>query len=1047
MKKLFTYLSGVILLCCLLKPAYAQNDTISPVVLDFTVEFQETGINDSVDAVFTLTYSEDIQLVDTFTIVTHSYNNMVWEEYDRYDTTEIVIEGNVLTITPERSFWATDRYELVVTSGSIQDLAMNKAGSFARTFVADEDVPEVISHSIEFTQEAMNDSFSAVFTLTYSEDIQLNDTFQVVTHILTENVWTENDRYDESEVVVDGSTMTITPTGLFSATDMYELVVTFGSVTDLAGNIATSFTRVFMTDVTPPEAVVLNTEFTDTEFADSLGAIFTLTYNEDVKLAPTYSFLTYHHSQGQWQEYEIIADTNIMVSGHTVTLHPERLFSTTQTYELVVVAGSIRDLADNPATSFTEIFLLDTIRPQLIEISPDLNMPVPTNAIFTFIFDENVRLADDFGFYTYHWDADSAKYIEYEQLDASQATVEKNVVTFDPSMDFRPGEQVQIVLNSGSVLDMEGNRFQFPRENDTLNYVSERFRTAESGVTYVTFLPGNEDSLSYIPGELTISFSDAITLTDTTAVDSLSLDTLVYLQSGGVDLEHVASYDSSTNIITIIPQEELAWGSSYTYGFADGFLNEEMDSIAAAEVTFTILDSMVVIDEFTIAEINGEGMVSPDPGQVVRINGTITGIYPNEGFFIQDSVEIYSGIWVEHAAAADYTIGDGVYVTGMVDTLQGVTSFIAEEVTAADLAVSIFPLVYEFDTDFIQMYRNVLVQIINARASEAGENGEWVLYAENETDSVVVSSKMFAFSPADSGYYNVTGIVTAWDSIYRVEPRMETDIAEVTEEFVAIAEIYGEEDTSPYLGEEVQISGTVTAVYEDEGFYVQDENAPMGGIWVEYTDTLQLEIGNGVTVAGTVNEMDGTAYITAQEVNTVAAPIVIEPIVLDFTTDSIAMYQGVLVQIADARASAADPNGVWTLYSDDPMDSVIVSSRLYAFSPVADNVYDVTGVVTFRDSVYRIEPRMEADVSFVTSVDLTPDVSFNVYPNPFNNYIKISNNNKLTRVIISNIAGQRVIDVTDPTAEISTSQLISGVYIINMFSEDKLVKTSRIVKQ
>jgi hypothetical protein len=74
-------------------------------------------------------------------------------------------------------------------------------------------------------------------------------------------------------------------------------------------------------------------------------------------------------------------------------------------------------------------------------------------------------------------------------------------------------------------------------------------------------------------------------------------------------------------------------------------------------------------------------------------------------------------------------------------------------------------------------------------------------------------------------------------------------------------------------------------------------------------------------------------------------------------------------------------------------------------------------------------------------------VDYNVYPNPFNDRIFIDNNDKLTRVIVSNIAGQRVIDVEYPQHEIRTGALVSGLYFVNMFTESGIVKTSKMIKK
>ncbi|NOY94950.1 MAG: T9SS type A sorting domain-containing protein, partial [Chlorobi bacterium] len=84
---------------------------------------------------------------------------------------------------------------------------------------------------------------------------------------------------------------------------------------------------------------------------------------------------------------------------------------------------------------------------------------------------------------------------------------------------------------------------------------------------------------------------------------------------------------------------------------------------------------------------------------------------------------------------------------------------------------------------------------------------------------------------------------------------------------------------------------------------------------------------------------------------------------------------------------------------------------------------------------------------FNVAVEQLDVAKLKVYPNPFSNYIKIDNNQILTRVIISNIAGQRVIDIVNPEHEVRTPNLVSGVYVVTMFTENGVAKTERIVKR
>ncbi|MDB4584233.1 Ig-like domain-containing protein [Draconibacterium sp.] len=85
---------------------------------------------------------------------------------------------------------------------------------------------------------------------------------------------------------------------------------------------------------------------------------------------------------------------------------------------------------------------------------------------------------------------------------------------------------------------------------------------------------------------------------------------------------------------------------------------------------------------------------------------------------------------------------------------------------------------------------------------------------------------------------------------------------------------------------------------------------------------------------------------------------------------------------------------------------------------------------------------------FATGIeDEVVTTDFKVYPNPFNDRIFISNNDKLTRVVVSNIAGQRVIDVDYPENQIRTDNLVSGIYIVSLITEDGIAKTEKIIKK
>ncbi|MFW6245934.1 MAG: T9SS type A sorting domain-containing protein, partial [Tangfeifania sp.] len=217
-----------------------------------------------------------------------------------------------------------------------------------------------------------------------------------------------------------------------------------------------------------------------------------------------------------------------------------------------------------------------------------------------------------------------------------------------------------------------------------------------------------------------------------------------------------------------------------------------------------------------------------------------------------------------------------------------------------------------------------------------------------------------------------------------------------------------------------------------------------------YADAGDLEVGDGVTVVGEVDEVASVTSLHAGSVSVMTAPVDITAIPVEPMEAEAEMYESVLVMVEGARAMAEDTTtGEWIVYTE-PDNDVIINDWLFAYAPTEDHYYDVTGVVNGRLDAFKVEPRMESDIVDLTATPIDPEVEvveFNVYPNPFNDHIKIENNDKLSRVVISNIAGQRVMDIENPSNEIRTAKLVSGVYVISMFTEDGLAKTARMIKR
>ncbi len=265
---------------------------------------------------------------------------------------------------------------------------------------------------------------------------------------------------------------------------------------------------------------------------------------------------------------------------------------------------------------------------------------------------------------------------------------------------------------------------------------------------------------------------------------------------------------------------------------------------------------------------------------------------------------------------------------------------------------------------------------------------------------------------------------------------------------LSIPEVQSEQDTSAYVGKVVEVDGTVTNVVSGVGFYMQDASAAWSGIFVAAETTTGILVGNGVVVTGTVAEVLGVTTIVSTNVDLTTPVATITPVVVAAGEVADEMYESVLVMVEGGHAMSYDSTtSEWVILTDA---EATVNDLFYSADVVLDHFYDVTGIVNGMDDAYTIEPRDEDDVVDITItgiVDPSNTIEFKVYPNPFNDRIIIDNNDKLTRIVVSNIAGQRVMDIEYPGHEIRTANLVSGVYLISLFTEEGITKTERIVKR
>lgn len=105
------------------------------------------------------------------------------------------------------------------------------------------------------------------------------------------------------------------------------------------------------------------------------------------------------------------------------------------------------------------------------------------------------------------------------------------------------------------------------------------------------------------------------------------------------------------------------------------------------------------------------------------------------------------------------------------------------------------------------------------------------------------------------------------------------------------------------------------------------------------------------------------------------------------------------------------------------------------------NFYKVYAV----DKAFNYSEEIKISSSSVASVDKVFSSKISVYPNPANDFIKISTNEEITGVEIYNLIGKKVISASSLSDNrIDTSNLAKGIYVLKVMSND-LVGSRKII--
>jgi len=251
---------------------------------------------------------------------------------------------------------------------------------------------------------------------------------------------------------------------------------------------------------------------------------------------------------------------------------------------------------------------------------------------------------------------------------------------------------------------------------------------------------------------------------------------------------------------------------------------------------------------------------------------------------------------------------------------------------------------------------------------------------------------------------------------------------------VSIAEIQGTGDTSPYANQTVTTSGVVSVVNGTNGYFLQDGTGPWSGIYV-FGNPGALVRGDDVTITGDVVEFNGQTQMSNVSATTVnSSANALAPTTISTADGNTEPYESVLVKVVNANCVSSGDFGQYTV--NDGSGTVLVDDVLYAHPFMVGTNYDITGVLQYAFSEWRILPRDVNDVTIATSIGEFAASTVTLFPNPATDVLTIDLGSLNDRIeyTLTDAAGRVVLGdvLTAVRQTIGLGDVANGLYVFTL---------------
>ena len=241
----------------------------------------------------------------------------------------------------------------------------------------------------------------------------------------------------------------------------------------------------------------------------------------------------------------------------------------------------------------------------------------------------------------------------------------------------------------------------------------------------------------------------------------------------------------------------------------------------------------------TISDIQGEDVESPFVGYIATTSGIVTGT-SYAGFFIQDGVGPWNGIWV-YQSSPSVLVGDMVEATGVVAEYNGLTEIEASSVNVLSNGNTLPEPVLLETGGLSEAYESVRIEFFDASCTSLpNDYGEWQV--DDGSGNATIDDRLsdLELTLNLNQAYNITGVVDCYNT-FKVQATEIIEYYEEGENMPPVAVITSDPNvvTSDY-GETFILSGIDS--YDSDGTVIGYAWVQESGIPVSFGDYEEPEI-------------------------------------------------------------------------------------------------------------------------------------------------------------------------------------------------------------